>query len=138
MAKSAPPLISTYFAVSGPSWDPEELTRVVQIAPTEVQKESRVRGTLFPSGEPNVVPPTWWLSFYQEPLFSIDEGLQRLLDLVWPKREIIKSYVSDHDLDAQFGTNVTITRERPLYSLEPPTLERLSYFGYRYMLDIII
>jgi len=132
------PLISTFFAVSGQDFAPDEFSNRVGIKPTRIQPTARRTGTIADTGEPFVLFPTWWIKRTKVPSLSTDEGLRNLLNEIWPKRAIIKELISGNSLDANFGTIVTVVELHPLYSIEPPTLERLAFFGYRWLLDVIV
>ncbi len=78
----------------------------------------------------------WGITIEKRRVFSIDEALVELLNILWPQRAKILEFLSTHHLSATFCTNVTIYEGRPEYCLSPETLQRLAYFKTEYCLDI--
>ena len=131
------PRITTTFVISGADLDPAGCTRRIGLEPTDVCAEAKVTGRLVPSGEPYVRKPYWSIEFPKQKSYSTDEGLTRLLDLLWPKRVQIVEYLGQTGYKAAFVSSVTIEEDRPLYELSAETLKRLAYFNVGWGLDVI-
>ena len=128
------PLITNYFSITDFSLDPEECTRFLEIEPTETSKAVQ-RGT-FLDGRPHIRDAFWTIEFSKEPSWEIEEGLSKIIEILWPQRSKVVEFLSTTGFDASFGTNVTIYASRPLYVLSPQVLKEMSYFGAEYGLDI--
>jgi len=126
------PLITNFFAITDMALDPGECTRIFGINPT-VTREATVE-VPFPGRPP--IEASWSIRFDKEPSWEIEEGLRKILNIIWPQRDKIVEFLSTTGFSALFGTNVTIHASRPLYVLSPQTLEGMSYFGAEYGLDI--
>ena len=88
------------------------------------------------SGFPNVRAPWWCLEYRREPLYTIEDGLSKLLIKLWPCRQRVKEILSQEGISGGLSTTVDIYVDRPVYCLSPLLLARLSYFGVQYCLDI--
>ncbi len=71
-----------------------------------------------------------------ETLDSTDDGLRRLLERLWPRREQVRQLLRETGWKAMFGTTVTITEARPVYELSGDTIQRLAFFEAEYTLDV--
>lgn len=125
------PRLNTSFWLTGECFDPRDFTKIVEMVPTD----HGVRGQIRTPRPP--VPETFWrLSLEGRRCYEIDEALAELLDLLWPKREAIRSFAKSTGAAVGFDTNVTILEDRPVYSLSPRSLSRMAYLGADYGLDI--
>lgn len=129
------PLILTFFAVSGPSLVPDEITAVLGIAPTSSRSDTKLVGKP-PDGPPLYRYPEWVIETERKPSVSTDEELQSLIAVLWPHREKIVTVLRDNDFRGAFGTTIRHFGYLPLISVTPVTLERLLYFGVEYSVDI--
>ena len=125
--------ISSTFTVEGMALDPSRCTEAIGLEPTEV-KPLRERGHHVPSGRPNVLPPSWTVKIVQEPSYEIDACLSALLDLVCPREQAIRRFVTGNHLWAGFRTWVVAWDDDPIYSLSATTIRRLAGFGYEWSL----
>jgi hypothetical protein len=128
------PLITSFFAIGDINLDPDECTRLVGLNPTTTS-QAIPKGFL-PNGKVRIKDATWSIRFDKEPVWGIDEGLHRILDILWPQRDRVVEFLGTTGFSALFGTNVTIHASRPLYSLSPKTIRRMSFFGLEYLFDI--
>lgn len=126
------PSINTFFEIAGDDLDPEECTRRIGLTPTEAEISGRSR----PGGRLPVRVTHWTIKLEKRRVYTIDEPLTELLDILWPKRSKIMTFLLSQPFPATFGTNVTIYEDRPEYCLSPETIQRLAYFKSEYCLDI--
>ncbi len=133
---SALPRITTFFAIGGEAVVPAECTARIGLEATDSCAESVRRGTLVPSGEPHFRHPFWCLELTKEALDSTDDGLRRLLERLWPRRERVRELLRETGWKAMFGSTVTINEARPVYELSADTIRRLAFFEVEYGLDI--
>lgn len=130
------PLITTRFEITADDLDPLECSKLLELEPTASAAIPQVKGKWFPSGRPHVVRPYWKLGFNKEPGDDINDGLSRLLDLLWPHREAVLQLTARPGYTAGFLTSVSIFEDRPVYGLGPETLRRLGFFGLPWGFDI--
>jgi hypothetical protein len=131
------PTINTVLSLSGPNLVVDECTSAVGLEPTSSRATSVQRGVRLPSGEPNILPPEWILRISSDSSWEIDPELNRLLDLIWPRRALIKALLTaDPSLSGTFLSNVHIEDGRPVYELLPATLSRLAELGLAWCMDI--
>jgi hypothetical protein len=126
------PSITTVFWIQGDELDPNLCTEEVGIPPTD----SGTKGQLRPGKRPPVPHSYWEVALRREPRLSTEDGLVKLLDLLWPVREKIRRFVHERPVAAGFGSWVTIRHDLPQYRLSLPTLSRLTFFNVKYDMDI--
>ncbi len=130
------PQVTTFFTLSDEHLDPAAVTARIGLEPTKSRAESVRTATIVPSGEPYIRPPFWRLELTKEAIDYTDVGLQRLLDILWPQRDAIAELLAETGWVPNFGTNVTITHDPPVYGLSADTIERLAFFKGEYGFDI--
>ncbi len=130
------PQVTTFFVLKDQRLDPSEVTERFGLKPTKWCAESVRTATIVPSGEPYFRHPFWRLELTKEAVDSTDVGLQRLLDILWPKRGAIVELLAETGWTPIFGTNVTTTHDHPVYELSADTIERLAFFRGEYLLDV--
>lgn len=111
------PLVTSQFVLEDDHLDLEACTRAIGKAPTRSSAERSIRGHHVQSGKVNIRKPYWILEIEKEPSYSTDEGMLKLLDLLWPRRKEIAALLRLKRYDAGFNTNVTIYEDRPVYCL---------------------
>ena len=129
---NARPVISTDFGIWGDLLDLSECTRQIGLAPTTEETKGQAR----PNGRPPARETYWGIATQKRRLLSIDDSLVELIEILWPHRFEIVEFLSSKPHSASFETKVTIYAERPEYCLSAQTLQRLSFFGIEYCLDI--
>lgn len=130
------PLITSRFVLAGLGLDPNICTSRISIIPTDYSSEEKVTGRNILTGEPYIKKPFWSLEFEKEPSDSIEDGLCKLLEILWPKRDNVTSLINSLDCYAGFTSSVTIYKDRPLYCIGPGVLSQMAYFNAEYCLDI--
>lgn len=132
----ARPLISAALYVEGWHLDAVEFSHLVGLSATSFSAEAPHRGTWLPSGQPNLRKPFWCYELSKRPSLGVDDVVANLLAELWPQRRTLREAIERQRLEAGFPVNVTIFKERPVYSLSPVTLKRLAYFKVEFLLDI--
>jgi hypothetical protein len=130
-------LVTTSFEIEGDPLDIEACTQAVGLPPTRFSERPRQTGTSQPSGTPYAPTPFWSLEFGKEPADTIDDGLARILALLWDRRNEIRRFVETRELTASFTSTVSIYQDRPALELSAKTLERLAFFKVDYGLDVL-
>lgn len=133
-SEEARPLITNFFTITGKDLNIQECTRFLGLQPTETG-ETIQKGTSV-DGRTHFRDAFWSIEFTKEPSWEIEEGLIKILDILWPRRECVTAFLSTTGHSALFGTNVSIYASRPLYVLSPQTLSRMAFFETEWGLDI--
>lgn len=128
---ATPPTISAYFVIAGRDIDFSQCTKSIGIEPTEVwrQQHEHLKGML-------EIPNTNWIIHVKCQDYSIDDSLQKILDVIWPRRNKIRRYAKANSLKLAFICNIKIIDDRPVYSLSPETIKKIAWFGAKFGLDI--
>ena len=93
---SKEPLISSYFAISGKDLKPEFCTSFIGLTPSNF-------------GYLKAVDKYFWdILIDKKPCYCIDEAINEIIDILWPKRHKIKKFLNTHNVSAALGSNVTI------------------------------
>jgi len=131
---SEAPLISSAFSIEGKDFDPDECTKAIGIQPNEI---GRIGEKLRPDSLGTLKISFWSISFIKEATYDLDEGLVKVLETMWPKREKILEYLRVGSFDnAAFSSTVNIYVDRPLYRIRPEVLRRFAFFGVEYIFDV--
>lgn len=117
--------------VSGENLQPESVTRAIGLEPTEVRR----KGTPARAGPP-IRKSEWCLMVSSRGEDSIEDCVCRVVAMVWPVRERLRSIVRKEGLELGVVVSVTIYGERPLYQLSAKTMGRLAELGAGFGLDI--
>lgn len=124
------PLISSLMIIGGYDWDPESCTRKIGLKPEKIWRQSD-RHVI--DGKRRI---EWIIGFRKKEFYDTNEALLKLIDMVWEDREVIKNYVIMHNLDLSIVCNITIWKDRPVYSLAPEVLKKLAWFECELVFDI--
>jgi Domain of unknown function (DUF4279) len=125
------PSIASAFIVSGDNFDPSDCTTIFELEPTTIT----VRGQPRASNRPNA-PTTSWCVEIKRHALSIDEVLREVIEVIWPRRDVILTFTKSASLKVTFTSHVKIYSERPEYCLSAVALERMAYFKAEFCLDI--
>lgn len=127
------PLITTAFSLDGEDLDPSVCTREIGLEPTHAgRKGEKLRSTSHVA----LLTGVWTISVKQRSL-DTSEGLEELLDILWPHRFALRQFLRKTLWEAAFSTSMTIREERPLYHLSAGVIHRISFFRVSYGMDII-
>jgi hypothetical protein len=126
------PKITSFFTFEDDRLDPTACTERIGLQPTG----TGITGQMLPGRRWPVPHSFWEVEFYQERQHRIETGLRKLLDLLWPARLSIMSFLAETSFSATFGSNVTLQAEEAICEITAETLSRLAFFGTNYIMDI--
>lgn len=132
------PEIRTYFWVGGDNLNPKEFTQVMGFPETK----SGIKGDPSPHlalrKQGRTIPWTFWEIAVKENSYNTDEVIQKLLGLVWHRRDAILEYVrSKSDVKVGVLIAISIYEDRPVYELSRDTINKLAYLGCDFAIDDI-
>lgn len=124
------PKFSVFINVGSTNWNPEECTRAVGLQPSQVwrQPDNMVRGGQRRS--------EWSYGFEKRSFYVLDEALGALLDEVWDYREEIRRFGAQDGFDLAITCTVTISKDRPEYTVSARVLGKLAWFECELGLDV--
>jgi hypothetical protein len=126
------PLISSFFVIEDSGVIPQLCTERIGLMPTA----SGIKGERQPGSRWPVPISFWQIKLTKEPSRSIEDGLIKLIEILWPTRAKIRSFLDGTLFSAGFGSLVSIYEESPDYYLSAVTISALSSFGVIYGLDV--
>ncbi len=126
------PSLSTHFVISGRDFDPDQCSEALGLKPSNVwrQKLEHLRA------RDDLANTEWQIGFNKRPLYSVNEAVIEVLDLIWLARDRIRVFISESDLKAALVCSVTIQADRPEYCLSPVAMEKLAALNCEFCLDI--
>ncbi len=134
--EDAKPTINTTFWLEGDRLDLDFFTTEIGIQPTYTMKKGWLSSnpTLRESGHKN--PSTMWEINHKFQSYSMDEGVQKVLSIIWEKRDQILDYVRDSaDVEVGIRSAIWIYEDRPVYDLSADTIQRLAYLECNFCID---
>jgi hypothetical protein len=126
------PKITSFFTFEDDRLDPSACTERIGLQPTG----TGITGQMLPGRRWPVPHSFWEVEFYQERQDRIETGLRKLLDLLWPARLSIMSFLAETSFSATFGSNITLRAEEATCEITAETISRLAFFGTNYIMDI--
>ena len=130
--KDAAPHLSTHFIISGRDFDPEKCSEALGLRPSNIwrQRLEHLRA------RDDLADTEWQIGFDKRQLYSLDEAVLEVLELIWPARDRIRAFLSGSDLKATLTCSVTIQVDRPEYCLSPTAMKKLTALHCEFCLDI--
>jgi hypothetical protein len=124
--------ISVFLTLAGRDFDPDECTRAIGVAPTEVwtQRRDQLRAR---ADLDNVV---WSVGIDEASHDSVSDAVDAVLDLIWPRRDAIVRHAEQRGLRIAMSCTVRIHADAPEYSLSARTIQRLAELKAELVLDI--
>ncbi len=126
------PTFNTTFWVEGDGLNPDEFTGVIGIQPTETTRKGELSPHPAARAKGWKSPTTSWSMNFERPSDRMDEEVQKILDVIWEKRDHILDYVRDKS-DVKVGVTSTphIYEDgvEPVYDLSVDTIQKLAYIG---------
>lgn len=120
--------ISASLNLDGKTFDFDECSAAVGLAATSTWTRKL---------EHEAIPEAAWsLGFDKRPYDSVDVAVSAVLEQVEGREAKLLGYAGTHALDISLSCNVFIYEDRPLYSLSPATMKRLSELNAEFCLDI--
>ena len=134
MTDDPTPIISSGFSISGTNLVPDECTKEMDLQPTSVGLAGTKRR---PDALTTLRTSYWSISFSKEASYDLDEGLAKVLEIMWPKRRKVLGYLRAGSYDeVGFFSTVNIYVDRPLYRIRPDVLRHMAFFGVKYTFDV--
>lgn len=114
--------------------DLESCAVAIGLLPTEILRRGDSRG----EGRMIVPESSWEVSCPQRVVFSVDESVVELLDLIWPYRENLVSFCKVHRIDCLIVTVAYINEDkRPVYDFGANTLRRMAELQCSWIMDLV-
>jgi len=127
------PAIRTVFALRIGDVDPVLVSNCIALEPTRILRKGEKRE----SPRPPVAESTWEIEVGKQNLYSIDDSLTLILDIVWPYKKQIVSFCRDHKIPCLFVTAVwTSDESRPVYELSGVNLKKMSELEASWIMDL--
>ena len=128
---SQAPVIKSCLAIGADDLDPDAITQQLGLEPTRIWRQKRKHL------EELSVPNTQWvLEIETTSKDSVSEALDELIAVLWPIRDRVRELAQSASSWTWFVSTVIIHEDRPLYDLQPATIEKLAYWGCEWNLDI--
>jgi hypothetical protein len=129
---SRPPSIDVAFCIEGRDLFPADVTEAVGLEPTKVWHATHP--TVISDSRMSTV--NWIVGREKLAIYSTDEAVRTLLEVVWPHREAILQYLRTSNTSASLTCYVTIWEDRPVYDLSADTMSRLAVLDCEFGMDI--
>jgi Domain of unknown function (DUF4279) len=125
-------VLKAYFVVSGRDWDPREFAASVGLGVGEVwhQRRAHLRA------HPDFATDEWFVEVGKREGYDVNDPLSEVLDVVWPARTAIRTFVRQHRLSAAVVCVAEEYGRGPAYVVPTATLRRIAYFGAELSFDI--
>lgn len=127
--------ISSEFRIRGKNFNPSNLFKEIGLKPTRVWRE----GDLVQSSPTLRRKDTAWiLSTEEVPSLSIEDQLQKLLDLILPYSNAVMEVCLSMNLDAEFSFGVYMAgSQTPSIYLTKEMIHKVGKFNARIDIDLI-
>ena len=132
MSEDSAPSISATFSLAGRDFDPDECTRTLGITPTKIWRPRRP-DLLVQAGLNTLA---WYVEQAPTPLYSTDDAVRPVLDIVYPRRVQIREFARDHQLTTAVVCAIKSWGRRAVLELLPDTVSRLSELGASFSIDL--
>ena len=128
------PAILTRFAINTRDVVPELASQHIGLEPSRVLKKGEPRTP----PRPPVAESSWMIESPRRHLYSLDESMTQVLNIVWPKRREITSFCNKHNLQCLFVTVVWADAEhRPIYELSRQSFKKISALHASWIMDLV-
>lgn len=127
--------VMAYFSIHGDIFDPEDVTRILEITPTE----KKIKGLIPISKKRPSVETSWKLSTMEENSFDINIQLKQLIGLLEPKKEVLIDIKRTMNVEFVFCFLVKIENgEKPAMYFNLDSINFMSYIGAEIDIDLYI
>lgn len=132
--ETSAPRLSTAFVISKHDLEVEACTAAIGIEPTTVWRQRHAHLT----DHPDIPNTNWIVEIRHRELDDVNEAVDELLDLIWPRRAEIRAYLHHSGAMASVVCAVHLGNndERPVYELSAQTIKRLAELECDFSLDI--
>jgi hypothetical protein len=117
--------ISLHFGIGGSEFDPEELSQLLQLEPSEVwrQKNPRLQN------RNDLAKIEWRYDLLRRRHWSIDDAIREVLDIFGPRCEKIKAFASRHNCKVHLRLRLHADETVVVYEISAKTMESLAALG---------
>lgn len=130
------PRITSSFIIGGECLDLDLCSAFIGLTPTQTSADARALPAAVREIAAKVGKPYWRIDLKRELSYDTNDGLSRLLEIIWPRRNEINEFVSRANLTSAFLSSVSIFYDRPVYSASSETIKKIAYLGAEWSLDI--
>ncbi|NJL27339.1 MAG: DUF4279 domain-containing protein [Thermoanaerobaculia bacterium] len=130
------PRITSSFIIQGQELDTFLCTSAIGLTPTGTSEDVKSLPAAIQKVARSIGGSYWRIDLEDEKSYDTDEGLVRLLEIVWPSREQIIRFCSRAHADIGFLSSVSIFHDRPVYTASAETIKKIAYLGGEWGLDI--
>ena len=128
------PIIVTRFSIEMGIHNPDLCTDYIGLNPTRVLKKGAGRQ----QPRPPVSASSWEIDTEKRTIYSIDDSITELMDVIWPKKDRIVEFCKQYVVQCLFISVVWADDEhRPVYELSRQSLERIGKFNAAWIMDLV-
>lgn len=118
--------------ISGDNLDPNVCTSLLRLAPTTSFAKGQQR-----EGKRPAAPTGEWIIETDWMIVScIDEGVDSLMQIVWPVHDAVNRLVSKSNVRVSVVSVIEIHGERPSFWLSQRSIDRMASLGAEYSMDL--
>jgi hypothetical protein len=130
--KDRTPDILVSFSISGRDFDLDECSMRIGRKATRTwrQRHKHLQGRV------DLANTSWAVETDWRPCESVDEAVSSLLEDVWPYRDTIIEYVTNHGLPTNLECSVRIWSDAPLYGLSVESMRKLVALNTEFSLGL--
>lgn len=135
---SKAPVINTILWLGGEKLDPDEFTLLVELQPTWSGNKGELSSNPMAAKRGVRVQETFWRIEIEQETYSMDEGIQEVLNRMWPRREKVRAYrVIRPNIRMGVTSVIHINQDRPVYDISLDSITKLAELGCSFMIDDI-
>jgi hypothetical protein len=128
------PAVLTRFALNIGDLAAEFVTEQIGLQPSGILRKGQMRQP----PRPPVAESSWEIEGPKRNIYSIDESVGQIVDIVWPKRHEILVLCREHGFRCLFVTAVWADDEhRPVYELSHVNLKKMSELEASWIMDVV-
>jgi hypothetical protein len=120
------PIITTGLSIGGHDFNPDELTSLLGIAPTQIWRQTRewIKACL-----PDTNTIEWRYEKRDQRESSLGEAIEAIFNVFWSKKEEIKAFMLENRLKMHVHCRPFGDASVVVYSIEPDVMRKMTFFG---------
>ncbi len=128
-----PPCVTTTLSFDGDAFDPDELTSVIGVEPSQIwRQERRYIKDLVPDS-----PLIAWRHHRPKcAAWSLGEAIVAALSVIWEKRDAIRAFAENHGLNVHVTCRPYGDASIIIYGIHAQAIQRLAFFNASLSLPI--
>lgn len=128
-----PPCVTTTLSLSGDAFDPDELTSVIGVEPTQIwRQERRYIKELVPDSE----LIAWRHHRHKCAAWSLGEAVEAALSVIWEKKDAVRAFAENHGVTVHVACRPYGDASVIIYSMHAQAIQRLAFFNATLSLTI--